>query len=278
MKMSLRAAAPPAPGHRDPHRRFVSGVSRFRGRGEEKTERRSGSADGTEGDMRSQRPSRNGIAGSGHRGHARERLQGLQLQSRTDRSKSRRRRQLADDAVHAGSSQDLRLPWHRFAGAQHARTQSPRRAGDRHHRCEQPDAHGVPDDDLDARSLGIAEGQRAAATAHRGQRPERRRRSRDRHLRPVAGLRASAVARKRAGRHGRRWRFGAYSDAGRPRRQHLRRWPHLLRRRHDEPQLPRDRSLQSEGAEAHRDVRHEDARRSQATGFRSARMAIARTS
>ena len=60
------------------------------------------------------------------------------------------------------------------------------------------DAHGVPRHHGDARSVGIAQGQRAPADAGRRQRAERQRRSRDRSLRHLRRLPLSAAAHRRS--------------------------------------------------------------------------------
>ena len=68
-------------------------------------------------------------------------------------------------------------------GVHHCGSHAPRRARHRHHRPDEPDTDDLSHDDVDARSMGVAQGERAAPIAGGGQRSQRRRRSGGRHLR-----------------------------------------------------------------------------------------------
>ena len=115
---------------------------------------------------------------------------------------TRRRRQLADHAVPRRAARASRIgtrAWPRTMAQARARVRLSRHgitdaepAGPhatsacrvaRHHRSAQPDAHRLAHHHVDARSVGVAEGERAAPAARGRQRPERRRRTGSRHLR-----------------------------------------------------------------------------------------------
>ena len=72
---------------------------------------------------------------------------------------------------------NLRLSRDGVTLAEPPRPAALRRAGDRCHRRHEPGHDGVPDHHVDARPVGVAQGQRAAPAARGGQRPQRRRRS-----------------------------------------------------------------------------------------------------
>jgi len=131
-------------------------------------------------------------------------FKGLQLQPGAAWTEQRRRRELADDAVQA-NARGMTVTMMTTMATAMASAATSTRASAAYHGTASParslpgrahlgvpvldlsdprksDADGVSHHDVDARSVGVPQGERAAATPWSRQRPERRRRAGDRHL------------------------------------------------------------------------------------------------